>query len=189
MTNPSRCPVSPELRNALRAVPYAGTVVAAAPTPVPSTGDVATPATPAMARRPAARRSKEPAAAGEAIIAAFRGGASVAAIAQRYGCSPRAVEWQLKKAGLKTNDRRRPRANETGDKPPEDMARSCRRQDLAFQNAMRRAIAAGKENPPMTGVFTDPRPLDAPRLFEPVPHASGCTSPARECADLVRPVD
>jgi hypothetical protein len=41
-----------------------------------------------------------------AIIAAFRGGTSVAAIARRCGRSPRAVEWLLKKAGLKNNDRR-----------------------------------------------------------------------------------
>jgi len=49
---------------------------------------------------------------------------------------------------------------------------------------MLRAIAAGKENPPMVGVFKDLRPFDAPRLFEPVPHSSGCTSPALECAEL-----
>jgi hypothetical protein len=60
----------------------------------------------------------------------------------------------------------------------------CRKQDLAFQKAMLRAIAAGKENPPLVGVFKDLRPLDAPRLFEPVPHSSGCTSPALECAEL-----
>lgn len=120
-----------------------------------------------------------------AIIAAFRDGVSVAAIARRCGRSPRAIEWLLKKAGLKINDRRRPRADEAGDAPPPDPARCARKQDLAFQKAMRRAVLAGTESPPMVGVFTDPRPLDAPRLFTPVPHGSGCTSPAGECADLV----
>ncbi len=119
-----------------------------------------------------------------AIIAAFRGGTSVAAIARRCGRPPRAVEWLLKKAGLKTNDRRRPRADDAGDAAPENPVRSCRRQDLAFQKAMRRAIAAGQEHPPMIGVFKDARPPNAPRLFVPVEISSGCGSPARECADL-----
>jgi hypothetical protein len=119
-----------------------------------------------------------------AIISAFRGGTSVAAIARRCGRSPRAVEWLLKKEGLKTNDRRRPRADDAGDAAPENPVRSCRRQDLAFQEAMRRAVAAGEENPPMIGVFKDARPSNAPRLFVPVEISSGCGSPARECADL-----
>jgi len=119
-----------------------------------------------------------------AIIAAFRGGTSVAAIARRCGRPPRAVEWLLKKAGLKTNDRRRPRADDAGDAAPENPVRSCRRQDLAFQKAMRRAVAAGQENPPMIGVFKDARPSNAPRLFVPMEISSGCGSPARECADL-----
>jgi hypothetical protein len=66
-----------------------------------------------------------------------------------------------------------------------DPATSLRNADLAFQGAMRRAIASGLERPPMTGVFKDIRPLNAPRLFDPVPHASGCTSPALECTELV----
>jgi len=137
--------------------------------------------------------------ADHAIIAAFRGGGeaprrdghesagrrpSVAAIARRCGRPPRAVEWLLKKAGLKTNDRRRPRAEDAGDAAPENPERSCRRQDLAFQKAMRHAVAAGQEKPPMVGVFKDARPLIAPRLFVPVEISSGCGSPARECADL-----
>jgi hypothetical protein len=56
--------------------------------------------------------------------------------------------------------------------------------DLAFQQAMRWAIARGLERAPI-GIVKDHRPLNASRLFEPVPHASGCTSPASECADLV----
>ena len=146
MTIPIRSANSATSRTSLHAeFRYAGRPDAAAPGPVPS-GDVAAAAAPVTDRQAArCAMAPEPAAAGEAIIAAFRTGASVAAIAKRHGCSPRAVEWQLKKAGLKTNDRRRPRANETGDKTAEDFARSGRKQDLAFQRAMRRAIAAGKE--------------------------------------------
>jgi hypothetical protein len=48
---------------------------------------------------------------------------------------------------------------------------------------MRRAIADGRERVPRMGVFKDPRRLTAPRLFEPVPEFSGCTSPALECAE------
>jgi hypothetical protein len=69
--------------------------------------------------------------------------------------------------------------------PAPEPGDACHRQDRAFTAAMMRAIARGWENPPMIGVFTDRRPLSAPRLFEPVPHSSGCTSPASECADLV----
>jgi hypothetical protein len=50
---------------------------------------------------------------------------------------------------------------------------------------MLNAIALGLEHAPV-GIVKDHRPLTAPRLFEPVPHASGCTSPARECAELAR---
>jgi hypothetical protein len=56
--------------------------------------------------------------------------------------------------------------------------------DLAFQRAMQSAIAHGLERPPLIGVARDLRPLTAPQLFEPVPHSSGCTSPAQECAEL-----
>jgi hypothetical protein len=62
-------------------------------------------------------------------------------------------------------------------------------QDLAFQKAMMRAIASGRERPPMIGIFKDPRPLNAPQLFEPVPHTSGCTSPALVCAELIAEID
>jgi hypothetical protein len=41
----------------------------------------------------------------------------------------------------------------------------------------------------MIGIVKDIRPLNIPRLFEPVPHSSGCTSPALECAELVAPND
>jgi hypothetical protein len=80
---------------------------------------------------------------------------------------------------------RGPRAPLREGRPSSRPARhSKRRQDLAFQQAMTRAVGAGLEKPPMIGVYRDARALDAPRLFAPVPHFSGCTSPARMCADL-----
>ncbi len=86
-------------------------------------------------------------------------------------------------AGVKHIDRRPPlNHNDSGGADP---AKSSHKSDLAFQHAMRFAIAQGLENPPQIGVVKDHRPLTAPRLFEPVPHSSGCTSPALECADLV----
>ena len=64
-----------------------------------------------------------------------------------------------------------------------DPTSSWRTADLAFQHAMQSAIAQGLEHPPMIGVAKDARPINPPRLFEPVPHTSGCTSPALECAE------
>jgi hypothetical protein len=66
-----------------------------------------------------------------------------------------------------------------------DPTTSSYKADLAFQRAMQSAITRGLERPPLIGVVRDLRPLTAPRLFEPVPHSSGCTSPALECAELV----
>jgi hypothetical protein len=66
-----------------------------------------------------------------------------------------------------------------------DPTKSSRSADLAFQRAMRCAIAQGLEHPPMVGIVKDIRPLITPRLFEPVPHSSGCTSPACDCAELM----
>jgi hypothetical protein len=85
--------------------------------------------------------------------------------------------------GIKHIDRQPPlNHNDSGGADP---ARSSDKSDLAFQHAMRCAIARGLENPPQIGIVKDRRPLTAPRRFEPVPHSSGCTSPALECADLV----
>jgi hypothetical protein len=70
--------------------------------------------------------------------------------------------------------------NDTGGADP---TRSSYKADLAFQRAMHAAIACGLESPRI-GVVRDLRPLKAPQLFEPVPHSSGCTSPAFECAEL-----
>jgi hypothetical protein len=121
--------------------------------------------------------------------AALRNGIAVTATARRIGKQPGSVGWQLKKAGLKPDTQKQPTDCETrgaGRAP----ARSRRRGDPAFQRAMRRAIAQGREQPPMIGVFKDDRPLDAPRLFEPVPHSSGCTSPALVCAEWeLEPID
>jgi hypothetical protein len=91
-------------------------------------------------------------------------------------------ERRSKVTGIKHIDRQPPlNHNDSGGADP---ARSSYKSDLAFQHAMRCAIARGLENPPI-GIVKDHRPLTVPRLFEPVPHSSGCTSPALECADLV----
>jgi hypothetical protein len=162
-------------------------------TPAPRTLSIA-PSPPASVGSTVVRRAKrksapEDPAADQSILAAFRGGASVAQIARLTGRPQGAVTWVLKKAGLKPNDRRRPGVDERGDAAPDDPERSCPVQDAAFQQAMRRAIAAGAEMPPMIGVFRDPGPLNVRRLFEPVPRGSGCTSPASECADLHKAQD
>jgi hypothetical protein len=92
-------------------------------------------------------------------------------------------ERRSKIASIKHIDRQPPlNHNDSGGADP---ARSSYKSDLAFQHAMRCAIARGLENPPRIGIVKDYRPLTAPQLFEPVPHSSGCTSPALECADLV----
>jgi hypothetical protein len=92
-------------------------------------------------------------------------------------------ERRSKIAAVKHIDRQPPLShNDSGGADP---AMSSYKSDLAFQHAMLCAIARGLENPPQIGLVKDDRPLTAPRLFEPVPHSSGCTSPAFECADLV----
>jgi hypothetical protein len=125
----------------------------------------------------------------EAVIAAFKEGIAVAAIARSAGRTPRSIQWMLRKAGLRPNPHKRPSATEPGDAAVQDQATSFRSEDIAFQRAMARAIASGQEMPPMVGVYKDSRPLNARFVFEPVPYSSGCTSPASECAELVSPVD
>lgn len=125
------------------------------------------------------------------VISAFKDGAAVAAIARRIGKNPGSVTWILQKAGLKPAHRQG-RRRDTDDSPAdvqsyEDRKQSFVRQDLAFQRAMRRAIAQGCEHPPMLGIFKDHRPLDASRRFAPVLYSSGCTSPALICADIGLP--
>lgn len=123
-----------------------------------------------------------------AAISAFKNGASVNAVAGMLGKTPGSVEWLLKKNGLKRNDHKKPARHEAGNSIAAPAAQSYRKADLAFQKAMHRAIKAGLEKPPMIGIYKDDRPLDAPRLFAPSPHSSGCTSPASDCADLVSPL-
>jgi hypothetical protein len=123
----------------------------------------------------------------QAALAAFKNGASVNRVAGLVGRTPGSVEWLLKKNGLKRNDHRKPRADESGDAIAAPASQSFRKADLAFQRAMHRAIKAGLESPPMIGIYRDDRPLDAPRLFAATPASSGCSSPAADCADLVSP--
>jgi hypothetical protein len=123
------------------------------------------------------------------VISAFREGLAVAAIARRIGRKPGSVTWILKQAGLKPNNRVRPPPRGARQSGHVDQTDAFHAADVAFQQAMRRAIALGREHPPMIGIFKDDRPLDAPRLFEPVPHSSGCTSPALVCAELAPCVD
>jgi hypothetical protein len=57
-----------------------------------------------------------------AIITAYRQGIAVSAIARRTGKPLGAIEWTLKKAGLKRNDHKRPGVAEAGDATPEDQS-------------------------------------------------------------------
>jgi hypothetical protein len=117
------------------------------------------------------------------IIPAFRDRTPIAGphrrIAEKSGPRGR----RLRNSASTYADRTLPiNRNDSGGTDP---TRSSRSADLAFQRAMRSATARGLEHPPMIGIVKDIRPLNTPRLFEPVPHSSGCTSPALECAELV----
>ncbi len=117
------------------------------------------------------------------IIPAFRDRIPIAGPHRRIAKISGSRGRRLKNSALKYADRTLPiNQNDSGGTDP---TKSSRRADLAFQRAMRCAIAQGLEHPPMIGVVKDIRPLNAPRLFDPVPHSSGCTSPALECAELV----
>jgi len=107
----------------------------------------------------------------------------------RQHLAPGLSEPTPKRADPKNNERRARAGGTAGDRTRTAPVRSFRKQDLAFQNAMMRAIASGREAPPMIGVFKDSRRFDAPRLFEPVPHSSGCTSPGLVCAELIADAD
>jgi hypothetical protein len=123
-----------------------------------------------------------------AIIAAFKTGMSVAALSRHVGRPRGAIEKLLTKAGIRTDRPLRPAAEET-EKARSRAPHPFRKQDLAFQRRVMHAAAAGKENPPMIGIRRDSRPLDAPRIFAPAPHSSGCSSPAGACADLMQQHD
>ena len=117
------------------------------------------------------------------IISDFRDRISIASPHRRIGKKSSSLERRTKIPALKHGNRTLPlNQNDSGGADP---TKSSRNADLAFQRAMRIAIARGLENPPLIGTFKDTRPLNAPRLFDPVPHSSGCTSPALECAELM----
>src|SRR5262245_4085731 len=121
------------------------------------------------------------------IIPAFRDRTPIAGPHRRTATKSRRRGRRLKNSALRYADRTAPlNQNDSGGADPTTSSRSG---DLAFQLAMQCAIAQGLERPPMIGIVKDSRPLNAPRLFEPVPHSSGCTSPALECAELVAPSD
>jgi len=107
---------------------------------------------------------------------------SAASHRRRAGNTSGSLERRIKDAAPRHASRTLPlNQNDSGGADPTKSSRSA---DLAFQRAMRRAIARGLENPPMIGLVKDARPFKAPRLFDPVPHSSGCTSPALACAEL-----
>jgi hypothetical protein len=114
------------------------------------------------------------------IISAFR--ISIARRRQRIGKTSGLSGRRINNSA--SNHRARTPPLNQNDSGGTDPTRSCQTADLAFQHAMRCAIARGLEHPPSIGIVRDPRPLNAPRLFDPVPHSSGCTSPAFECAEL-----
>lgn len=117
------------------------------------------------------------------IISAFRVRTPVAVNYPLIGKQRGFVGRRLKRSALKRDDRALPtNQNDSGGADP---TKSLRKADFAFQRAVRRAIAQGLEHPPMIGVFKDKRPLHTPRLFDPIPHHSGCTSAALECAELM----
>jgi hypothetical protein len=118
---------------------------------------------------------------------ALRNRRSIVGRSRRIGTKSGPLRRLIKSPAVKYIDRRTLRINRNG--PDGADPASSQSADRDFQRAMQRAIARGLENPPMTGVFKDNRPLNPPRLFEPVPYSSGCTSPALECAELVSLTD
>jgi hypothetical protein len=121
------------------------------------------------------------ASAQETIVPALRDRIPIAGPRRRLAKTSRSRRKRLKNSALKYAERTQPINQNDG----ADRTKPSRSADLAFQRAMRRAIVRGLEHPPMIGVVKDIRPLDTPRLFEPVPCSSGCTSPALECAELM----
>jgi hypothetical protein len=121
------------------------------------------------------------------VISAFRNGVSVDVIAEVIGTTPTSVEKLLKKIGLKTNAREALGDDDDAEPSQTNVAEQFRKGDLAFQNAMRRAIKRGLERPPMIGTFKDDTVPDHHRHFVPAPLYSSCGSPARDCAELCSP--
>ena len=122
------------------------------------------------------------------VVSAFRDGISVDDIATVVGRTVHSVEQMLEKVGLKNVQQRRACAEP--DEDPDDDAvgggpvPSCIVGDLAFQQAMHRAIQRGLEKPPLIGVFKNNTPLDFHCHYSPAPLHSCCSSPARDCAEL-----
>lgn len=117
------------------------------------------------------------------ITSTFRDRIPIAGRHRRSDRKSGSAERRVKSPTLKYGDRTLPiNQNDSGG---DDPTKSSQNADLAFQRAMHCAVAQGLERPPMIGIFKDARPLHAPRLFHPVPHSSGCTSPALECAELM----
>src|SRR5258708_3688220 len=112
------------------------------------------------------------------IIPAFRDRTPIAGPHRRIARKSGSRGRRLKNSAPKYADRTPPiNRNDSGGADP---TRSSRSADLAFQRAMRSATARGLEHPPVIGVVKDIRPLNTPRLFEPVPHSSAYTSPTFE---------
>jgi|HubBroStandDraft_6_1064221.scaffolds.fasta_scaffold1481868_1 hypothetical protein len=75
-------------------------------------------------QRVPAHRTRAP--SDEDVIAAFKAGVPVAAIARRAGRTARAIQWTLRRAGLRPNPHKRPSAADTGDATLQDQATSFR---------------------------------------------------------------
>jgi hypothetical protein len=118
------------------------------------------------------------------VVSAFRNGVALDDIASVIGRTPESVARMLGKAGLKLVHQDDLCADPDDDVAGPGSALNCIAGDLAFQKAMYRAIKRGLERPPMIGVFKNTAPLDFHCHYFPAPLQSGCSSPARDCADL-----
>jgi hypothetical protein len=122
------------------------------------------------------------------VVSAFRNGIPVDAIAAVVGRTVHCVELILRKVGL-NNVHQKGACAEPDEEPDDDAAgggpvQSCIAGDLAFQQAMHRAIQRGLEKPPLIGVFKNNTPLDFRCHYSPAQLHSSCSSPARDCAEL-----
>lgn len=120
------------------------------------------------------------------VVSAFRHGVAVSDIATVIGKSPQFVARMLGNAGVTIIDPPKPPPDPLEDADEADSlpTRNCVAGDLAFQNAMHKAIRRGLERPPMIGVSKNSTPLEFQRHYHRAPLHSGCSSPARDCAEL-----
>jgi hypothetical protein len=125
------------------------------------------------------------------VVSAFRNGVAIDDIAAVIGSTHASVERMLEKVGLKGVDQRKPDADADADADEAGAgpAPSCVAGDLAFQNAMYRAIKRGLEKPPMIGVSKNTSPFEFHSHYVAAPLHSGCSSPAEDCAALGAAVD